>query len=123
ILESRIFSLFVKPSLGGMIAEIDFKPRSIHTTNIISRRKEAYHSKISNASGNGDEHAASIHERTEAKEQGLEKLLLYDPYRHGCLIEHLLPEKTSFNDLSSMRFYPLESFVTSPYEWSWNNGK
>ncbi len=122
ILESRIFSLYVKPSLGGMIAEIDFKPRSFNATNIISRGREAYHSKIAGA-GDGSHHAASIHEGVQAKEPGLEKLLVYDPYRHGCMIEHFLNESTTVEDLRAMRFEKLGDSVTSSFEWGWNDSE
>ncbi|HZK76145.1 MAG TPA: alpha-amylase/4-alpha-glucanotransferase domain-containing protein, partial [Candidatus Kapabacteria bacterium] len=122
ILESHIFSLYVKPSLGGMIAEIDFKPRCFNATNIISRRREAYHSKIVGA-GDGTHHAASIHEGMIAKEAGLEKLLIYDPYHHGCLIEHFLSESATVDDLRTMRFEELGNFVTSAFEWGWNKEK
>lgn len=119
ILESRIFSLYGKPSLGGMIAEIDFKPRNFNATNIISRRREAYHAKIAGA-GDGAHHAASIHEGMRAKESGLEKLLVYDPYRHGCMIEHFLNEGATVDDLRAMRFEERGDFVTFPFEWGWN---
>ena len=121
ILESRTFSLYVKPSLGGMIAEIDFKPRSFNATNIISRRREAYHSKIAEATPNsGGGGTASIHEGIKAKESGLEKLLVYDPYRHGCMIEHFLSESATVDDLRAMRFEELGDFVTFAFEWGSN---
>lgn len=122
ILESRIFSLFVKPSLGGMIAEMDFKPRDFNATNIISRRPEAIHSKLTQAkleSESGD--STSIHEGVKAKEMGLEKYLFYDTYRHGCLIEHFLREDASIDDMRSMHFEELGDFVTSRFEWGWND--
>jgi 4-alpha-glucanotransferase len=122
ILESPIFSLFVKPSLGGMIAEIDFKPRSFNATNIISRQREAYHAKISEAShSSASGGTTSIHEGIQAKEAGLEKLLVYDPYRHGCLIDHFLTERARVDDLRAMQFEELGDFVTSAFEWSRNN--
>ncbi|HEY3876550.1 MAG TPA: alpha-amylase/4-alpha-glucanotransferase domain-containing protein, partial [Candidatus Kapabacteria bacterium] len=118
ILESRTLSLFVKPSLGGMIAEIDFKPRSFNATNIVSRRREAYHSKIGEASSGSHEGAASIHEGVKAKESGLEKLLIYDWYRHGCFIEHFLSVDAAPEWQKG--FEEAGDFVTSPFEWSWN---
>lgn len=124
ILESRNFSLLVKPSLGGMIAEIDFKPRDFNATNIISRQREAYHAKIaesSHTSENGG--TTSIHDGMKSKEAGLEKLLVYDPYRHGCMIDHFLSEDATVDDLAAMRFEELGNFVTSAFEWSWNNNE
>jgi len=120
ILESQIFSLFIKPSLGGMIAEIDFKPRAFNSTNILSRRKEAYHAKIAGAIlGLDISGATSIHEGVKAKESGLEKLLVYDTYRHGCLIEHFL----ALDDAPDWQkgFEEVGNFVTSAFEWGWND--
>ena len=122
ILESPIFSLFVKPALGGMIAEIDFKPRNFNATNIISRRPEAIHSKLAHAAleneGGG---STSIHEQVKTKEAGLERHLVYDPYRHGCLIEHFLDASAAPADLRAMRFEELGDFVTSRFEWGWSS--
>lgn len=131
ILESRILTLIVKPSLGGMIAEIDFKPRAFNATNIVSRRKEAYHSQIANAAHVSDHsEATSIHDGVRAKESGLEKLLIYDWYRHGCLIEHIIPFTS--NPLAQQgegaggeapSFEEIGNFVTSAFEWGWNKEK
>ncbi len=118
ILESKALSIFVKPSLGGMIAEIDFKPRSFNATNIVSRRKEAYHSKIGEANRNSQQGATSIHEGVKAKEAGLENLLTYDWYRHGCLIEHFLPIDSQPEWQKG--FEEVGDFVTSRFEWGWN---
>ncbi len=119
ILESRVFSIYVKPSVGGMIAEIDFKPRAFNATNIVSRRKEDYHAKIAQAyHGEGSVATASIHDGLQAKEAGLEKLLVYDWYRHGCLIEHFLPPESSPD--RQRGFEELGNFVTSAFEWGWN---
>ncbi len=122
ILESPVLSLFVKPSLGGMIAEIDFKPRAFNATNIVSRRTEAYHSKIAEATLDSDKsEATSIHNGLKAKESGLEKLLVYDDYRRGCLIEHFLDPDRSFDPQQGLE--EIGNFVTSAFEWGWNEGE
>jgi 4-alpha-glucanotransferase len=122
ILESCSLSLFVKPSLGGMIAEIDFKPRAFNATNILSRHEEAYHSKIAQATLVSDaSHAASIHDEIKTKESGLEKLVVYDWYRHGCMIEHFLGSSTREHSPTwDKGFDEIGNFVTSPFEWGWN---
>jgi alpha-amylase len=119
ILESRILSLFVKPSLGGMIAEIDFKPRNFNATNVLSRHKEAYHTEIADAIlGTEATGATSIHTKMKAKEAGLEKHVIYDWYRHGCMIEHFLTLDASPADEKG--FDDIGNFVTSAFEWGWN---
>ena len=121
VIETKTLSLYVKPSLGGMIAEIDFKPRNFNATNTISRHKEAYHKKITKAASASEEGGSkSIHDLIETKEAGLEKLLVYDWYRHGCAIEHFLVPDVNIEDLRAMRFEECGSFVTSAFEWGWN---
>jgi alpha-amylase/alpha-mannosidase (GH57 family) len=122
ILESKSLSVYVKPSLGGMIAEIDFKPRNFNATNIISRQPEAYHSKLTKATTPAKAGGTkSIHDMVEAKEVGLERVLAYDWYRHGCLIEHFLTPEASVDDLKMMRFRELGDFVTSAFTWGWSH--
>ncbi len=118
ILESKVFSIYVKPSMGGMIAEIDYKPKSFNCTNIFSRQREAYHAKIANA-GNTSESGSSsksIHDIIQTKEAHLEDLLFYDWYRRGSMIEHFLEPGARTADLQSMRFTELGDFVSSPFE-------
>ncbi len=125
ILESRILSIFVKPSLGGMIAEIDFKPRAFNATNVLSRHKEAYHSEIADAIlGTEAIQATSIHSGMKAKEAGLEQHIVYDWYRHGCMIEHFLDTSSREHPPNwDKGFDDIGNFVTSPFEWGWNEKK
>ncbi len=123
IMESKVFSLFIKPSLGGMIAELDFKHRNFNATNIFSRQAEAYHEKIINAADSTEKptDATSIHDLVLSKEAGLEKLLIYDSYRHGSMIEHFLSAETTLEELKSQKFEELGDFVTSAFERGFND--
>ena len=121
ILETPALSIFVHPSVGGMISEIDFKPRAFNATNILARRKEAYHDKISQARHGDNSHAASIHEGLKAKEAGLEHLLTYDWYRRGSMIEHFTWADSQPD--WQRGFEELGDFVMSAFEWSWNKTK
>ncbi len=86
---------------------------------MLSRRKEEYHSKIADASRlTKNSEAKSIHDEIKTKEPGLEKLLVYDSYRHGCLIEHFLAPGSSSDFRNG--FDDLGDFVTSAFEWGWN---
>jgi alpha-amylase len=129
IFESRELSLFVKPSLGGMIAEIDFKgtrenPRNFNATNSISRREEAYHRKLTRAaSSSAQTGTKSIHEMVESKEPGLEKLLTYDWYRRGSCIEHFLDEHVSAEQLRTNRYREYGDFISSPFDWRLTTGE
>src|SRR6202158_3457479 len=75
----------LKPSDGGTIAALDFRPASATLVNSILRRPEAYHTRLREAAGKPATGAvASIHEQTRVKEPGLERFLRYDRWpRHA----------------------------------------
>ncbi|MEO6940478.1 MAG: alpha-amylase/4-alpha-glucanotransferase domain-containing protein [Candidatus Kapaibacterium sp.] len=117
ILESDKFSIYFEPSTGGAIREIDFKPRNFNALNILNRRPEAYHKKLAElkdappASG-----TQSIHDLVLSKEEGLEKYLVYDWYRHGGWIEHFLSPDVTLEEFAGMRFEERADFLSSPFE-------
>lgn len=58
----RTFGLIARPGAGGVLAEIDYRPLSRNLSDVLSRRREAYHSEPDDA-GAGEKGAArSIHE-------------------------------------------------------------
>jgi alpha-amylase len=122
ILESKIFSIYVKPSMGGMIAELDFKPRDFNSTNIFSRQEESYHKNIGKAKGSSADTGGSksIHDLVQTKEANLERLLHYDLYRHGSMIEHFLEPGATTDDLKSNQYVELGDFVCSSFDWGYN---
>jgi 4-alpha-glucanotransferase len=74
----------LKPSGGGTLMALDFRPRAITLINSLQRRVEAYHSRVRDAVARAPGRVASIHDRTVAKEAGLEDRLRYDRWpRHA----------------------------------------
>ena len=71
------FAAVVKPSDGGTLSILDFRPSAVTLVNSLQRRVEAYHSRLQNAAQFAAK-VASIHDQTIAKEPGLEKYLKYD---------------------------------------------
>src|SRR5712692_6685560 len=86
----------LKPSDGGTIAALDFRPAAATLVNSILRRPEAYHARLREAAGNPATVAvASIHEQTRVKEPGLEKFLRYDRWpRHAFRVLIFDPVRT-----------------------------
>ena len=72
------FAALVKPSDGGTLEVLDFRPSAVTLINSLQRRVEAYHSRLQNADPVQPGKVASIHDQTLAKEPGLEKQLKYD---------------------------------------------
>lgn len=123
LLSTPELSVCVKPSLGGMIAEIDYKPRDFNATNTLTRREEAYHRKLTQAEYTGQAgDTKSIHDILQAKEAGLEKYLIYDRYRRGSMIEHFLWPGITADDLRRNAYEERGDFVTSRFEWRYTDG-
>src|SRR6266403_3385626 len=86
----------LKPSDGGTIAALDFRPAAATLVNSILRRPEAYHTRLREAGGKpATGTVASIHEQTRAKEPGLERYLRYDRWpRHAFRVLIFDPART-----------------------------
>ncbi|HET9136223.1 MAG TPA: alpha-amylase/4-alpha-glucanotransferase domain-containing protein, partial [Candidatus Kapabacteria bacterium] len=114
IVESDKFIIAFDPSRGGAISELSFKPKSFNLTNFINRIPEASHEKLKgSATDTKREGAASIHDIVLTKEEGLEKHLLYDWYRHGCFIEHFLSKDATLDDFATQQFLEFGDFFKS----------
>lgn len=92
-------------SNGAELAAWDWLPSSWNLINTITRRQETYHRHLLKPVDDetSDGHSASIHDLHRVKEKGLEKWLVYDPYRRVGNISHLFSERLS-----------LESFQKNP---------
>ena len=84
----------LKPSDGGTLAALDFRPAAATLINSMQRRQEAYHTRLVDAKKSPVGEVASIHEQTRVKEPGLEKYLRYDRWaRHAFRILIFSPSR------------------------------
>ncbi|HET6511436.1 MAG TPA: alpha-amylase/4-alpha-glucanotransferase domain-containing protein [Candidatus Kapabacteria bacterium] len=112
IVETEKLAVTFDQSHGGMITELAIKPMNFNVLNIVSRQEEAYHAKITKAGAPDDgKGSKSIHDMVLTKEEGLEKLLIYDWYRHGSLIDHFLGHGTTIEDARSMKYEEQGDFI------------
>jgi alpha-amylase len=89
------YQALLKPSDGGTLAMLDFRPTSSALINSVVRRPEAYHARLRNAVSNSSGGIASIHEQTRVKEPGLERFLRYDRWpRHSFRVLFFDPGRT-----------------------------
>ena len=91
---SPALRLFLKPEAGGRVRELDFLKRPFPLTNVLCRRREHYHAKLSelgDATAAADGGTRSIHEIVTAKEAGLERFLAEDPHPRASLEERIYP--------------------------------
>jgi 4-alpha-glucanotransferase len=102
---SNVYSVLLSPADGASISDIDYRPGSVAVINSLTRRVEAYHSLLkqastADASKNGE--AVSIHDQVKSKEPGLEKLLRYDHWVRNCARLLVFPRDKSFQDYAEL---------------------
>lgn len=118
LVETPILNCYMKPDEGGKIFELDFKSISLNLLDVVSRREEGYHRKLTETARqqDGEGPIASIHEIVSMKEEGLEKHLHYDWYRRGSLIDHFLGSGTTLEDMWRCSYPEEGDFVNRPYK-------
>lgn len=114
IVETDLLNLYFDPAQGCMLTELDVRPRHFNALNIMNRQREAYHAKLTQAEDtHANKEARSIHDMVLSKEEGLEKLLIYDWYRHGSFIDHFLGPNVTLENAHRMEFEEQGSFLNS----------
>jgi len=109
------FAALIKPSDGGTLAALDFRPRSVTLINSMQRRVEAYHSRVHEAAAQSGQRVASIHELTRAKEEGLERLLRYDRWPRHAFRLLLFSRQKSHADYETLRLEESATFAAGNY--------
>ncbi len=85
----------LKPSDGGTLAAVDFRPAGATLVNSMQRRQEAYHARLGDATQGPSGAVVSIHDQMRAKEEGLERYLRYDRWaRHAFRVLIFSPKRT-----------------------------
>jgi 4-alpha-glucanotransferase len=89
------YQALLKPSDGGTLAALDFRPVCATLVNSLQRRPEAYHARLREASVAKTEAGVPLHEQTRVKEPNLERFLQYDRWpRHAFRILVFDPKRT-----------------------------
>jgi alpha-amylase len=90
------YQALLKPSDGGTLAALDFRPTSSTLINSILRRPEPYHSRLRDPNYRPATSTASAYEQTRVKESGLDRFLQYDRWpRHSFRIFVFDPSRTA----------------------------
>ncbi|MDO8733557.1 MAG: DUF1926 domain-containing protein, partial [Elusimicrobiota bacterium] len=121
IFTDKIFNIYTKPSYGGAITEIDFKPLCYNLTDVLTRRFEAYHKKVDIAvlkSNVVQKKLETIHGVYYTKELELQKYLKYDWYNRYSLIDHFFHPTTTLEKFSDCEYGELGDFVNQPYKYA-----
>lgn len=110
---------------GGSLTELSLNKNAVNIFDILSRRPEAYHSKIAKASNSNQGGAKTIHDQLRVKEDGLSAFLIYDDYRRSSLLDRFFPVNTKIDDLLSSEHEELGDFIDGIYslDYSAKKGK
>lgn len=106
------FHIFVKPSSGGAIVELDHLPSSRNIMDVLARRPESYHAP--EAEGTAGE-GKSIHEISKKLPPGAEELTRYDWHPRYSLLDHFLHPETKPDDFRMGTYGEQGDFVDNPF--------
>lgn len=117
---NKKIGLGISPKKGGGIFELCHFPTSLNPSDVLSRRREAYHYELANIKKNEAikekeiEGIPSIHDITQSGGD-LNKLIVYDKYDKISLLDHFLGEKATIGNYA-VNDYPEDgNFVQAEY--------
>jgi alpha-amylase len=120
-LENESLIALIRPAQGGHLYELDLRQPAINVLATLDRRPEAYHQSILQAiqakkiePATADK-PASIHDRVVLKQEGLDQLLIYDPYPRKALVDHFYPIDATLEHLTTARDVERGDFVLGTY--------
>jgi len=118
-LENDHLIALLRPASGGHLYELDVRQTAINVLATLDRRPEFYHKAVIDATdqqkaGNGDP-PASTQDRVILKQEGLDRLLVYDRHPRKALVDHFYPIDVTLEDLSACREIEQGDFVTGTY--------
>ena len=99
---------------GGGLVELSLKRNPVNVLDILTRRREAYHSRLAESTQESGR-ASTIHERLTVKEEGLSKYLVYDPYTRTSLLDRFLPSGADLDSLAGAGYQETGDFINGVY--------
>jgi len=91
LIENAVMNVYLAPSEGGSMFELDYRPRGYNLLNTLTRREEPYHKDVARATvadPDDDSTVESIHDLILKKEEGLEHLVTFDKWPRRSLMDH-----------------------------------
>jgi 4-alpha-glucanotransferase len=112
---SERYAVLVQPEDGGTVSAIDSRQSNATLINSLKRRPESYHAKIRDKVGQNAAGVQSIHEQTRAKEEGLERWLIYDRWRQQSFRLLLFGRDKTQHDCSMVQLDEDAALAGGPY--------
>jgi hypothetical protein len=99
---TRDMSALLRPTDGGTVMALDFRPSSVTLVNSIQRRPETYHRRLREASSGSSGQVGSIHDQIRSKETGLERFLRYDRWPRNAFRLLFFSSDKTFKDYQEL---------------------
>jgi len=115
VFRDRTFGLIVKPTAGGTIVEIDHRPASRNISNVLTRRREAYHRGGGAPEAGEGASGKSIHELGKSLPPEAAELLRYDRNPRVSLVDHFFPPDATEDGFRRIEFDEQGDFHDGPY--------
>lgn len=119
LVETPLYHLYFDLEEGGTLFEWDVVPAKINLVNVLTRRPEAYHTRLKEYLEDHSQETGkikTIHELIKIKEEGLENYLFYDWYNRSCFIDHFLHRHTTWDVFRKCQYGEQGDFVNQPYK-------
>ncbi len=113
----RAFGLLVKPAAGGMLAEIDYRPWSRNLSDVLSRRREAYHRAPDEPAAGGEGTGKSIHEIGKKLPPEAAELTRADWHPRFSLIDHFFRAGTTPEEFRRVSYGEQGDFVDGAFSF------
>ncbi len=124
ILRNPKISLYFKPSYGGALTNIFFKPLQWNILDTLMRRFEGYHNivkkGIEKKKGEG---VKTIHHIIASKEENIVEHLNYDWYQRLSFLDHFLGDGTNLDSFKATTYIELGDFVNQPFDAQIRSGE
>lgn len=111
----RTFGLMAKPSAGGALVEIDYRPWSRNLSDVLSRRREAYHRDTAEAATGEEGTGRSIHEIDKKLPPEAAELGRVDRYPRFSMLDHFFDAGTTLEDFRKIDFGEQGDFFDRPF--------
>jgi 4-alpha-glucanotransferase len=113
VVESPLIDLCFKPSLGGSLVELSFKPGEVNLLDVLSRREESSHRKLFEAIRTPD--SGQGWDELLAKEKDLDKHIYFDWYRHASFLDHFFDDSCDLESFAHSRYREMGDFVNQHF--------
>jgi hypothetical protein len=102
---------YIRPAQGGHLYELDVRAARLNLLATLQRRPEPYHETIIEmVNGTPGQANGQV-----LKQEGLDRLLVYDRFPRKALVDHVYPLDVTLDDLASCRDVERGDFVTGTY--------